>query len=134
MHLTTCSALALALLAGAPAAAQSLSPMRREVVSFEDRFALRVMAGNPNDRSQTIAVRVFDLDWTELGDAWVSRPATDVPPGGRVDVIVIAPFHGESVRDVRICAEAAPAPYAGTGVSARVRGQVCGLFRARRVS
>lgn len=128
------AALVLALLAGAPAAAQSLSPMRREIVSFENRFALRVMAGNPNGRSQTIAVRVFDLDWNELNDVWVSRPATDVPPGGRVDVIVIAPFHDQIVRDVRICAEAAPALSAGAGAGARVRGQVCGLFRARRVS
>jgi hypothetical protein len=126
--------LALALLAAAPSTAQSLSPMRREVVSFEARFALRLMAGNPSGRAQTIAVRVFDLDWNELDDVWVSRPEADVAAGGRVDVIVIAPFHGETERELRVCAESAPKPFLGAGAGAQIRGQVCGRYRARRVS
>ncbi len=134
MHQLSLVAGAIALLAAAPSGAQSLSPMRREIVSFEDRFALRLIAGNPNARAQIIAVRVFDLDWNELDDVWVSRPEADVAAGGRVDLIVIAPFHEANVRELRICAETAPRPFGASGLGAQVRGQVCGRYRARRVS
>lgn len=126
--------LGLVLAGAAPSAAQSLSPMRRDVVSFEDRFAIRLIAGNPNAHARTVAVRVFDLDWNELDDVWVSRPETDVAPNGRIDVIVIAPFHDRDERELRVCAETAPRPFAGVAPGAQVRGQVCGRYRARRVS
>lgn len=124
----------LALLAlAAPAGAQSLSPMRRELVSFEERFAVRLAAGNPSESPQTLAMRVFDEDWVEIADAWVSRPLAEVAPGGRVEIIVIAPFLDGPRRSIRVCAEGAPSAVPRLAGSAQVRGRVCGFYRAQRV-
>ncbi len=114
-------------LAAEPVRAQSLTPMRGEVNSFTDRFAIRVYPGNPYQQKIRIDVKVYDADFNEI-QAIVAPSTMMIGPGDQRSVNVVVPFGGAKERKVRVCAESIPFPQQAT----RVRAQVCGKFLARR--
>ena len=111
------------------AVAQSMSPMRAEVTSFTDSFAVRVYPANPYKHRIRIEVKVYDQDFNEVKGA-VASPAT-FTLGAQFarPVTVMVPFDGESNRKVRICTESVPFP----GQTTRIKAQVCGKFLGKRL-
>lgn len=111
------------------AAAQAMSPMRAEVQSFTDSFALRVYPANPYEHRIRIEVKVYDQNFREVKGAVVSPAVFTL--GGRFarPVTVMVPFDGNNERRVRVCTEAVPFP----GQSTQLKAQVCGKFRGLRV-
>jgi hypothetical protein len=108
------------------ASAQSLTPMRGEIRSFTDRFAVRVYVGNPYEKPMRFEVTVYDKDFYP---ALASVTPSQVTVGGGVThpVLVVVPFEGQRERRIRICVEGV----AFRGNSTRIRTQVCGKFLAR---
>lgn len=121
------AALALAAALSAPASGQSMSPMRGQVSSFDDAFAVRVFPANPYGHRIRIAVRVYDQEFRPVAariapndfmlGAEASRP-----------VLVVIPFDGVSERKVRICTESVPFP----GEQTQIKAQICGKFLGQR--
>lgn len=114
--------------AATQASSQSLSPMRGEVSSFADTFAVRVAPGNPYQHRIRIEVKVYDDTFRPIA-AHVMPPEMMVGAQDRRNVMVLVPFDGQRQRKVRICAESVPFEYQPT----RLRAQVCGKFLAHRV-
>ncbi|WP_082143730.1 hypothetical protein [Nitratireductor soli] len=118
---------ALAVFASASSAdAQSMTPMRGEVTSFTDEFAIRVFPSNPYKRRIDVAVRVYDANFKPVA-ARISPPEMSLGGGASRGVLVVVGFEGQAERRVRVCTESIPFP--GTKMS--VRTQVCGRFIAR---
>lgn len=109
--------------ASAPAAAQSMTPMRGQVGSVTDKFAVRVFPMNPNQHRARFEVKVYDENFAPVA-AVVSPPAAIISPNGSRNVLVVVPFEGRMQRKVRICTESIAAANATT----RLRTQVCGRF------
>lgn len=107
------------------AAAQSLSPMRGEVRSFTDRFAVRVQVGNPYERNMKFDMTVYDKDFYPVPFSSIPSELT-IAGGATRQVVIVVPFEGQRERRVRICVESV----AYKGNSTRVRTQVCGKFLA----
>ncbi len=112
---------------GDTAAAQSLMPMRGEVVSTTENFALRLFAGNPYAHRMRVEIRVYDADFAPIA-ADVRPPVRTLGGGTKANVMVIVPFGGANERRVRVCAESIPFPHQTT----RIRTQICGKYLARR--
>ena len=110
-----------------PAAAQSMSPMRGEVASFTDAFAVRVFPANPYGRRIDVQVHVYDQDFAPI-DARIVPGSFALAAGASRSVLVIVPFAGASVRKVRICTESVPFPDRQT----LIKAQICGKFLALR--
>lgn len=127
--LLSCS-LALMLLPS-QATAQAMSPMRGQVKSFADSFAMKVYPANPYNHRIRMEVKVYDKDFNPVR-ARVS-PA-EFTLGGRQSrpVNVIVPFDGGSARKVRICTEAIPFP--SQKAKTTIKAQVCGKFLGERVN
>lgn len=106
--------------------AQSLSPMRGEVRSFSDRFAVRVQVGNPYGKRMRFNVTVYDRNFFPE-TASVTPSHIEIAGGATAPVLVVVPFNGEQEKRIRICAEG----LAYQGNSTRIRTQVCGKFLAR---
>jgi hypothetical protein len=123
-------AFALALLPSG-AAAQAMSPMRGEVKSFSEAFALKVYPANPYEHRIRIEVKVYDQDFNPVV-AQVS-PATFTLAGRNSrPVNVIIPFEpGQTTRKVRVCTESIPFP--GQSKTANIKAQICGKFLGERV-
>jgi len=117
-------------LAQGEARAQAMSPMRGEVRSFTDSFALKVYPANPYEHRIRIEVRVYDQDFRPV-TALVSPNVFTL--GGRFarPVTVIVPFEGQKFRKVRVCTEAVPFP--GARNKTTIKAQVCGKFIGERV-
>ncbi len=115
-------ALALSLLPH-QAAAQSMSPMRGQVKSFADSFAVKVYPANPYTHRIRMEVKVYDQNFRPVPGARVS-PA-EFTLGGRFarPVNVIVPFEGQTTRKVRVCTEAIPFP--GQSTRTTIKAQVC---------
>ena len=111
------------------ASAQAMSPMRGQVKSFTDSFALRVYPANPYQHRIRIEVKVYDQDFRPV-KAMVS-PAT-FTLGARYarPVTVMVPFKGQDSRKVRVCTESIPFP---GQAKTRIKAQVCGKFLGTRV-
>lgn len=120
--------LSVALLVGG-AQAQSLTPMRGEVRSVSDAFAVRVFPSNPYGRPIRVEVRVYDQNFMPVSDVRVSASPLLLAPEGSRPVIVMIPFEGQATRKVRVCAESIPFPNSQT----QVRAQICGKFLGKRV-
>jgi hypothetical protein len=120
-------AAAIAAIAG-QANAQALTPMRGEIKSFSDQFAVRVYPANPYDRKIRIEVKVYDDTFAPVNAA-VMPASTMLAPQDNRSVMVLVPFEGMNERRVRICAESVPFEDKST----RLRTQVCGRFLGRRV-
>lgn len=123
-------ALALSLLP-LEAAAQSMSPMRGQVKSFADSFAVKVYPANPYTHRIRMEVKVYDQHFRPVQGARVS-PA-EFTLGGRFarPVNVIVPFAGQTTRKVRVCTEAIPFP--GQSTRTTIKAQVCGKFMGERI-
>ena len=114
------------------AAAQAMSPMRGEVKSFTDSFALKVYPANPYNHRIRMEVRVYDQDFNPV-KARVS-PA-EFTLGGQFSrpVNVIVPFDGSQTRKVRVCTEAVPFP-SQSKTTTTIKAQVCGKFLGERIN
>ncbi len=110
------------------APAQALTPMRGEVKSFTDQFAIRVFPANPYQRRIKVEVKVYDETFAPIAALVLPQAAMLAPQDNR-SVMVLVPFDGKTVRRVRICAESIPFENKST----RLRTQVCGRFLATRV-
>ncbi|MEI8719476.1 hypothetical protein [Mesorhizobium sp. ISC11] len=116
-------------LAPVAAKAQSMSPMRGEINSFTDVFAVRVFPANPYDRKIRVEIHVYDQDFQPV-DARVSPNVFQLASQASRSVLVVVPFNGAAERKVRICTESIPFPNQQT----QIRAQICGKFFGRRKS
>ena len=116
-------------LAPVAAKAQSMSPMRGEINSFTDVFAVRVFPANPYDRKIRVEIHVYDQDFQPV-DARVSPNVFQLASQASRSVLVVVPFGGAAERKVRICTESIPFPNQQT----QIRAQICGKFFGRRKS
>lgn len=111
------------------ATGQSMTPMRGEVRSFTDAFAVRVFPGNPYDQRIRVEIHVYDQDFQPV-DAKIT-PSNFVLAGqASRPVLVVVPFDGATERKVRICTESIPFPSEQT----QIRAQICGKFFGHRRS
>lgn len=117
-----------AAVASSTASAQAMTPMRGEVKSFSDKFAVRVFPMNPYQHRIKIEVKVYDETFAPIG-AMVMPAATMLAPLDSRSVMVMVPFDGQMERRVRVCTESVPF----SDQSQRVRTQVCGRFIAKRL-
>ncbi|MER8573572.1 hypothetical protein NKH19_00470 [Mesorhizobium sp. M1338] len=109
--------------------AQSMSPMRGEVNSFTDVFAVRVFPANPYDRKIQVEIHVYDQDFQPVA-ARISPSVFQLASQASRPVLVVVPFDGAAERKVRICTESIPFPNQQT----QIRAQICGKFFGRRKS
>ncbi|WP_292341277.1 hypothetical protein [Mesorhizobium sp.] len=116
-----------ASLAPLAATAQSMTPMRGEVRSFTDAFAVRVFPGNPYDQRIRVEVHVYDQDFQPV-DAQITPRAFLLAGQASRPVLVLVPFDGATERKVRICTESIPFP----GEQTQIRAQICGKFFGHR--
>lgn len=124
-------ALALSLLPQ-QAAAQAMSPMRGQVKSFADSFALKVYPANPYEHRIRVEVRVYDQDFNPV-KAQVSPANFTLAGRNSRAVNVVVPFlAGASDRKVRICTESVPFP-GQSKTTTNIKAQICGKFLAERV-
>ena len=130
MKHTRVLATALAVgLAPIAAKAQSMSPMRGEVNSFTNVFAVRVFPANPYDRKIQIEIHVYDQDFQPV-DARISPNVFQLASQASRPVLVVVPFDGAAERKVRICTESIPFPNQQT----QIKAQICGKFFGHRKS
>ena len=115
----------------AQANAQSLSPMRAEIKSFSNHFAIRLYPGNSESTSREMMMRLYDEDYRPIEGQLLPQNFTLAAKSQR-QVLAIIPFDGQENRKVRICIETVH-PTDQTGAS-RIRTQVCGTYQARRFS
>ena len=121
--------LAAAGLLSSPAHPQSMTPMRGEVSSFADAFAVRVFPANPYRHHIRIEIRVYDQDFRPVR---ANISPNDFLLGSEASrpVLVVVPFDGAAVRKVRICTESVPFPSEQT----QIKAQICGKFLGQRRS
>lgn len=106
-----------------------MSPMRGEVNSFTDVFAVRVFPANPYDRKIRVEIHVYDQDFQPV-DARISPNLFQLASQASRSVLVVVPFDGAAERKVRICTESIPFPNQQT----QIRAQICGKFFGHRKS
>lgn len=112
----------------APAFPQAMTPMRGEVTSYTDVFAVRVHPFNPYRHRIKVTVKVYDQNFRPVRARVV--PAEMMLGGGTTrPVIVTVGFGNQPRRRVRICTESIPFPNA----QQLIRAQICGKFLATRV-
>jgi len=111
------------------ATGQSMTPMRGEVRSFTDAFAVRVFPGNPYDQRIRVEVHVYDQDFQPVA-ARITPSAFLLAGQASRPVLVVVPFDGATERKVRICTESIPFPSEQT----QIRAQICGKFFGHRRS
>ncbi|PZV33712.1 hypothetical protein [Mesorhizobium kowhaii] len=125
---TLATALAVGLMPIA-AVAQSMSPMRGEVNSFTDAFAVRVFPANPYDQKIRVEIHVYDQDFQPV-EARISPSVFQLASQASRPVLVVVPFAGAAERKVRICTESIPFPNQQT----QIKAQICGKFFGHRKS
>lgn len=112
-----------------PGIAQSVTPMRNEVKSFSDKFAVRIAVGNPYPTRVTFNVRAYDAEFRPI-DAVISPGVLHIAANDSRNVTIVVPFAGGAERKIRICAEG----LFGADNTSKVRTQVCGRFLGRFVA
>lgn len=110
------------------ATSQSMSPMRGEISSFTDRFAVRVFPANPYQQRLKVRVVVYDQDFYPIPGATVMPQEFTLAANGSRPVLAIIPFAGSKQRKVRVCAESIPFPNQQT----QIRTQICGKFLGQK--
>ncbi|RAZ92108.1 hypothetical protein DPM33_06615 [Mesorhizobium hawassense] len=116
-----------AALSPVAATSQSMTPMRGEVRSFTDAFAVRVFPGNPYNQRIRVEVHVYDQDFQPVA-ARITPSAFLLAGQASRPVLVVVPFDGANERKVRICTESIPFPSEQT----QIRAQICGKFFGHR--
>ena len=114
----------------AQASAQSMTPMRGEITSFGDAFAVRVRPYNPYSHRIRVVVRVYDEAFEPVHGARVLPSEMMLGSGNSRPVLVQIPFGEVEHKRVRICTESIPFPSHKT----KIRAQICGRFIAWRVN
>ncbi|TPM09905.1 hypothetical protein FJ960_03940 [Mesorhizobium sp. B2-3-11] len=109
--------------------AQSMSPMRGEVNSFTDAFAVRVFPANPYGQKIRVEIHVYDQNFQPV-DAKISPSVFQLGSQASRPVLVVVPFGGAAERKVRICTESIPFPNQQT----QIKAQICGKFFGHRKS
>lgn len=104
-----------------------MSPMRGEVTSFTDAFAVRVFPANPYNTKIRVDVRVYDQNFQPV-KADVAPNSFMLGAEASRPVLVVIPFDGASERKVRICTESVPFPNEQT----QIKAQICGKFLGQR--
>ena len=122
-------ALAFALLPQ-QVAAQSMSPMRGQIQSFTDAFAVKVYPANPYGHRIRMEVKVYDQHFRPIR-ARVSPAQFTLGANFKRPVNVIIPFDGHAKRKVRVCTEAVPFP--GQTRKTTIKAQICGKFLGERI-
>ncbi|EKF44043.1 hypothetical protein [Nitratireductor indicus] len=110
-----------------PAFAQSMTPMRGEITSFSEDFAVRVYPHNPYRHRIEVSVRVYDENFKPVA-ARVTPQTMVLGSNASRSVIVSVGFGDSKMRRVRVCTESIPFPDQKT----RIMAQICGRFIARR--
>jgi len=107
--------------------AQALSPMKLQVTTYSDLFALRLKAYNPYESAQRFTVRIFNEDGGLAQGVTVTAPVISLPPGETAGFYV----WGESPvgRRILVCLTS---QYFTTGQGAQMRGEVCGKYYITR--
>lgn len=116
-------ALSILMAIATDAAPQSMTPMRDEIKSFSDAFAVRVYPSNPYSHRIKIEMKVYDQAFAEI-PANIAPKEFTLGSNGSRSVTVIVPFNGSNERKVRICTESIPFPNQQT----QIRTQICGNF------
>ncbi len=106
-----------------PAFCQSMSPMRGEVSSFTETFAVRVFPANPYGHRINVSVRVYDQNFNPVA-ARITPQDFMLSAEASRPVLVVVPFDGAPQRKVRICTESVPFP----GEQTQIKAQICGKF------
>ncbi|MGB3500709.1 MAG: hypothetical protein WBA44_03735 [Mesorhizobium sp.] len=110
------------------AEAQSMSPMRGEINSFTDKFAVRVYPANPYKHRIKVQIKVYDQDFQPISSARVSPSEFMLGANGKRSVLVVVPFDGEGERKVRVCTESVPYE----NENSNIKAQICGKFLGQR--
>ncbi|WOI52784.1 hypothetical protein [Parvularcula sp. LCG005] len=119
------SALSVFLLTGT-AFAQSLLPMKADIVTFAERGNISITLQNPYERAKRFTLEAYDMDWQPLPDIQMVRRQVSMAPGGSIGLYFFVPQReAEEARMLFICATSNPTFGAGTGM----RGRVCGKYR-----
>mgnify|MGYP006266199489 CR=1 FL=1 len=118
----------LVALSAAPAGAQSLSPMRAQVVTFGEVGAIRASLRNPYTTARRFEIEVFDLEWNRVDDARLTRSNLSLAPGATTSILALLPVTGEGPRSVFLCASSRSYRPSSAGL----RGQVCGRYQVIR--
>ncbi len=114
------------------AAAQAMSPMRGQVKSFSDAFALKVYPANPYEHRIRVEVKVYDQDFNPV-KAQVSPANFTLAGRNSRAVNVVVPFlPGATERKIRVCTESVPFP-GQSKTTTNIKAQICGKFLAERV-
>ena len=129
MKATLCLLPIAVALSATPAGSQSMSPMRGDVKSFSDNFAVRVYPANPYGHRIKIEVKVYDQNFQPVR-ARVTPSAFMLGGDASRPVLVVVPFDGADSRKVRICTESIPFPNEQT----QIKAQICGKFLGQRKS
>ena len=121
-------ALAMLTLQAGTAGAQSIAPMRGNVASFADQFAIRVKSSNPYKHRIGVEMKVYDHKFRPVTNVRLVPERFQLGGGASRNVTAYIPFEGQSPRYVRVCAESVPYRQTAT----HIRTRVCGKFRALR--
>lgn len=126
LRATFCTAMFLTLVAGAPALAQSLSPIEKDGITPSDRKAFRLQVGNPYDRRMTFVLVPMQPDYVTPADgARLSTTRLTMAPGFSRPVIFtfdIDPKLRERTIALCVMPEALDGP---------ILPRVCGLYTGR---
>ena len=106
------------------ATAQSLSPMRGQVKSFSEQFAIRVYPANPYNKRIRVEMKVYDQDFNPVKGARISPSQFTLGASAARPVNVLVPFDGQKDRKVRVCVESIPVQ----GKTSNIKAQICGKF------
>ena len=119
---------AISVMAGASAHAQSMTPMRGEITSFSDEFALKVYPRNPYPNRIRVEMHAYDQDFRPI-EAFIQPASFYLGRGDVRSVLVLIGFDGEKEKRVRICTESIPL----AGQQTQIKVRICGKFLARRL-
>ena len=112
------------------AEAQSLAPMRKDIVSFADRFAIRLTANNPYRDPISSEFKVYEEDWTPAKGVRVTPDRAYLSAKGHTPIFIVGDFEGDLARTILICHETIIPNFVA---HQKLRGQVCGRYRAQQL-
>lgn len=110
------------------AQAQSLSPMKADIVTFGAQGAGRIHLRNPYKSARRFTVSVFDENWHQVKGARLSNTRLALAPGATTSVFVVVPLKQDRSKTFYLCATSYPFYGRGTGM----KGEVCGKYRIIR--
>lgn len=119
------AAAAVLLCVGASAQAQSLSPMRANVLTFGEMGAVRASLRNPYTTARRFDIEVYGTNWQKIDDVRLTRQSLALGPGSSTSILALVPVGGSNRREVYVCASSRPYRPSSAGL----RGQVCGRYQ-----